>query len=53
MKAQLVRRNYVVSVTHANNTMMYTVRRVSRKQALQLAILKYPNSQYIHVGEVS
>lgn len=46
-------RNYVVSVEHSDNVMTYTVRGVSRKVALNKAIVKYPNAQYIHVMEVS
>jgi len=42
-------RNYVVSVEHDSNIMSYTARGVSRSQALQYAILKYPNAKYIHV----
>lgn len=42
-------REYVLSVEHAENIISYTVRGVSRSQATQLAILKYPNAKYIHV----
>ncbi|MGD9381580.1 MAG: hypothetical protein PVI03_03975 [Candidatus Thorarchaeota archaeon] len=44
------RQEYIVSVEHSTTgTMMYTVRGVSRKQALQHAILKYPNAMMINV----
>jgi len=43
---------FVVSVTHGNACMMYTMRAVSRSQATQYAILKYPRANYIHVSEV-
>ena len=42
-------REYILSVCHTEGIMSYTVRGVSRSQALQYAILKYPNAKYIHV----
>jgi len=43
------KRDYITSVEHTNSIMSYTQRGVSRSQALQYAILKYPNAKYIHV----
>lgn len=47
------RYEYVVSVAHRQGpneeVMCYTVRRISRKQAICNAILRYPNAKYIHV----
>ena len=43
------RSEFIVSVAHSDNVMCYAVRKVSRKQALCEAILKYPNAKYIHV----
>lgn len=41
---------YTVSVQHGDSVMMYTARAVSRSQATQYAILKYPRATYIHVS---
>ena len=43
------RQEHVVSVEHAEGIMSYTVRGMSKSQALQYAVLKYPNAKYIHV----
>lgn len=46
------RNSYTVSVQHGNSVMMYTSRAVSRSQATQYAILKYPRANYIHVSSL-
>lgn len=48
MKTRL---EFIVSVQHSNSIMMFTMRAVSRSQATQYSILKYPRANFIHVSD--
>jgi len=43
---------YIISIEQKNGSTIYTVTTDTRGRALQRAILRHPNANYIHVMEV-